>query len=237
MPTIKIAHLYYDLMNLYGENGNVKALTHHLKMQHIEVSTNLLTIEDKIDFNQYDIFYIGSGTKENWEITRQDIIKRKKEIQKAIEKKKFFFLTGNALDLFGENYCTLDNKKLETLNILDFEAVEIDFRIVGDTIAKHREMKEEIIGFQNRFSILKNVQEKELFQLAVGTGYYPKNHLEGIQKETIFGTYLLGPILIRNPHFNEYLIQKILKEKQIKYQKQEEEIERMAYQEYRKIDT
>ena len=35
MPKIKIAHLYYDLMNLYGENANIRALVHFAERQGI----------------------------------------------------------------------------------------------------------------------------------------------------------------------------------------------------------
>ena len=69
MKTIKIAHLYYDLMNLYGENGNVLCLKKYLENQNIAVSVDYLTKDDKIDFNKYDIYYIGSGNDENFLIT------------------------------------------------------------------------------------------------------------------------------------------------------------------------
>jgi len=63
--TIKIAHLYYDLMNLYGESGNVKALKKFIERQGIDVEIHFLTIDDKIDFKKYDFFYLGAGSEEN----------------------------------------------------------------------------------------------------------------------------------------------------------------------------
>ena len=74
METIKIAHLYYDLMNLYGEHGNVLALSHHLEEHKIRVITHYLSIDDDIDFQKYDVFYIGSGSIESFEIVLKDIL-------------------------------------------------------------------------------------------------------------------------------------------------------------------
>ena len=62
MKTIKIAHLYYDLMNLYGENGNVRYLKKKLEDQDVEVKVYFLSVDDEIDFSKYDIYYIGTGS-------------------------------------------------------------------------------------------------------------------------------------------------------------------------------
>ena len=77
METIKIAHLYYDLMNLYGEHGNILALTKHLEAHKIKPIVHYLSLEDEIDFSKYDIFYIGSGNTPNFHLVRKDILKRK----------------------------------------------------------------------------------------------------------------------------------------------------------------
>ena len=65
MKKIKIAHLYYDLMNLYGENGNIRYLVKSLGEQGIDVEVHFLSMEDKIDFKKYDFYYIGMGSEEN----------------------------------------------------------------------------------------------------------------------------------------------------------------------------
>lgn len=233
METIKIAHLYYDLLNLYGENGNVKALMKHLEHNNVKVITHFLTVEDNIDFSKYDIFYIGSGSKENFEIARNDILKRKKDISK-VWKEKLFIVTGNGLDLFGKKYVTLDKEEKKTLEFLDYEAHETDFRIVGETTAQNKHLKKEIIAFQNRFSVLKNIKVPPLFQITSGTGYEPRNMEEGIMLENFIGTYLLGPILIRNPHLTEYIIKCILEKKNIPYQEYKDFYETKAYEEYQK---
>ena len=61
METIKIAHLYYDLMNLYGEHGNILALTKHLEAHKIKTIVHYLSLEDEIDFSKYDILQMNKN--------------------------------------------------------------------------------------------------------------------------------------------------------------------------------
>ena len=85
---IKIAYLYYDLMNLYGEQGNVTALVQALKEQNIEVSLSKLSIEDEIDFENYDVFIMGSGTDNNQKIVLNHLIKYKEQIKENLSSNK-----------------------------------------------------------------------------------------------------------------------------------------------------
>lgn len=232
METIKIAHLYYDLMNLYGENGNVRVLTKHLENQNLKVINDNLTIDDEIDFNKYDIFYIGCGAKDCFELALEDIKKYKKDIKKAIDSNKFFLVTGNALDLFGKYRINLDGVENKCLDILDYDSEEINYRIVGEQVFKFNSLKDQLIGFQNRDTILKNINELHLFEVENGTGYLPGSNYEGIHKNNFYGSYLLGPILARNPHFTEYLVQEILRSRGLNYKKVQDKYETIAYKEY-----
>ena len=62
---MKLLHLYYDLMNLYGEYGNVVVLKKHLEDQGFDVSVDKKTINEEINFEEYDFVYCGSGTEKN----------------------------------------------------------------------------------------------------------------------------------------------------------------------------
>ncbi len=201
MKTIKIAHLYYDLMNYYGEQGNVLALKTAIEYAGFKVNIKTLSVDDEIDFEKYDIFYMGMGTKRNQEIVRKDILKYKDKIENVIDK-KMFIMTGNSYELFGKK---IDDKKC--LGIFNFESRTTD-RIVGEQVLKCDIIKETIIGFQNRFSS-NNIKDDFLFEVIKGTGNDLESKVEGIHKNNFFGTYLLGPILIRNPYFKDALLKYI----------------------------
>ena len=234
METIKIAHLYYDLMNLYGEHGNLLAITHHLEEHKIRVITHTLSLEDEINFENYDLFYIGSGNKEAFERARKHILKYKKEIHKAWNENKFFLITGNAIDLFGKSFNTLEEEEFETLGLLDYESFETNHRIVGEQLYQYKNKKEQIIGFVNRSTILKYVKEPHLFDVIEGNGFVENSIVEGIQTKHFYGTYLLGPLFIRNPYFTEYIVKEILAYKNLPFKPFLENDEIKAYQEYQK---
>ena len=113
--SITIAHLYYDLLNLYGENGNVKIIKQQLEDQGIKVTVKFLTIDDELKFNDYDIVYIGMGTEENQLTCLKHLRKYKKDIEGYYNNNKFFLITGNSIELFGQN---IMEKKTTTKKII-----------------------------------------------------------------------------------------------------------------------
>lgn len=230
--TITILHLYYDLMNLYGENGNIKAIKNYLEQLNIKVKIKFVSINEDIDFSDIDIMYIGSGTEENQLKVLKHLIKYKKEIEKYIKKNKFLLATGNAIELFGKNI-KYQNKSYRALNIFEYTTVINDFRIVDECIYKIESIKEPIIGFTNHYGTIKELNNP-MFKTIKGTGSYPKSKTEGINYLNFYGTYLIGPLLVRNPSLLKYLLNKVIKEKNHDYKikKVNLNLEYKAYENY-----
>lgn len=221
MMKIKIAHLYYDILNLYGENGNVRALKKRFEKAGVNVEIHFLTIKDKIDFNKYDIFYMGMGSEESQALVINDIMKYKKDIKNAIENNKFFFITGNAYEIFGKYIIDFKEEKINTLAIFDYYTKVIDiknisdqgnFRIVGETSGYVDFIKEKVIGFQNRAGFIYE-NNSPLFKIKYGTGNNTQEKTEGFHYKNFYATYLIGPLFIRNPYLTDYFVKKIIKEK------------------------
>lgn len=212
---IKIAHLYYDLMNLYGEVGNVWALQKTFDEQDIDCTIDKLTIGDKINLSKYDIIYIGQGSEENQMIVLNDILKHKETLENAIENNKYVICTGNSYELFGK-YIEKNGKKINCLNIFDYYSKEIDERIKGEQVFDCKLVKEPIIGFQNRQCVMNN-KTNHLFSVINGYAGNYKTKYEGIHYKNFFGTYMIGPLLIRNPHLTNYIVKDILDKKNIGY--------------------
>ena len=96
---MRILHLYPELMNLYGEYGNVLVLKKHLEDQGLEVTIDRKDVEESIDFDRYDMIYMGSGTEKNQLIALKDLLKYKYYFKKAVDDGKVILFTGNAMDL------------------------------------------------------------------------------------------------------------------------------------------
>ena len=201
-----IAYLYHDLLNLYGDVGNIMALKYHLEEQKIDVTIKYLSVNDKKYFNKYDLVYIGSGTDKNLLIALEDLKNYKNDIKKYIDNNKFILATGNSFELFGK-YIRIKSNVIKTLNIFNY-FVEYDYdlkdRIVKDVNYKCNLINKNIIGFENHPGYL-NSKEEHLFED------------EGVKKNNFYGSYVIGPLLVRNPEFCKYFIKDLIHNKDSKY--------------------
>ncbi len=227
MKTIRVAHLYYDLMNLYGDNGNIRALVKQLEYQGLKVVVDFLSLEDIIDFAKYDICYIGSGTAENAKLVLDSLISNKESLQDYVKSNKYLIVTGDTVAIFGKKFIYQDNE-YEGLDIAPYVGRQIEFRIIGEQFYTSDVINKDIIGMQNRETVIDNYEEG-IFKVDVGTGFKPKMKVEGIRVNNFIGTYLLGPLLVRNPYLTEYLIKDILNNYGMKYKKIKEDISYTAY--------
>jgi len=212
--------MYFDLLNLYGENANVRALVKSLENHGQKVRVDFKSIEDNIKINDYDFIYLGSGLDEAIELVKKDLKKYKKDLKKYINDNKYILVTGNAIDALED--------------ILNYKVKKIDFRIVGEQVFTFNGLDKLVIGFQNRNSVIYDIKEDSLFEVYKGCGYDPSSKNEGIRKNNLYATYLLGPILVRNPYLLEYFIKNLLESKNIKYTKIKKDVSYVAYEEYLK---
>ena len=235
---IKLLHLYYDLLNLYGENANTRCIVHSLELNDIKVKVDLKSINDKIDFNEYDIVYIGQGSEDNLLLALKDILKRKKELERFIENDKCLILTGNSMDLFGK-YIQINNDKINTLGIFNYHTTFINEstfknasadRIVGEVRGSTKLIDETIIGFQNRCDLNYNIKTP-LFKLDEKFSNDLTNKNEGFTYKNVYATHIIGPLLIRNPYLTDYILKKVCESKKIKY-KVSDELSIKAYKKY-----
>lgn len=208
---ITIGYLYHDLLNLYGETGNIKALKYHLEEQGIETKIKYMSINDKKELDDVDIIYIGSGTEENMLVALDDLKKDKKSIEKYIKDKKFILSTGNSVELFG-NYI-VSNKKIKTLGLFDY-VVMYQKRIVKDVKIKTNIIDEKIVGFENHNGKILTYDD------------------DIIKIDNYYGTYIIGPILVRNPNFCSFLIRELIlnKDPNFKFKDENYELDIKAYE-------
>ena len=196
---MKIAYLYYDFLNLYGESGNIKIISNILKYNKVKHEILYLSLDDELEFDKYDLVYIGSGTEDNLLIALKHLSKYKNDIKKYIEDNKFMLVTGNSVDMFGKK---IDDNK--ALNIFDYE--------VSKGIRKKEEVyHNKILGFINNNSYNNKYCDTDI-----------------IRHNNFYGTYILGPILVRNPHLVKQFLNN-LTNKKLKY---DLKLETKAYNEF-----
>lgn len=221
---INVLHLYYDLLNLYGENANTRCIIHNLELNNIKVKIHYKSISDKFSLEDYDIVYIGEGSEDNLLCALDDIKRLKKQFKDYIECNKMLILTGNAMDLFGK-YIEVNEEKKQALGIFDYHTKFISEstfknasadRIVGEVHASCKLIDEKIIGFQNRCDLNYGIKSN-LFKTDVKYSNDGENTKEGFTYKNVYATHIIGPLLIRNPYFTDYLLKELCKNKKLKY--------------------
>ena len=200
---MKILHFFPDLMNLYGDYGNLVVLRKHLEDQGFEVSVEAKEVGDDIKVADYDMLYMGSGTERNLMIALREIRKYRSELRIFIEEGKPVLFTGNAMELFGKKIDEEDG-----LGFLPFTVKQTKERYTGDVIVKSEEFGE-VVGFINKCSIIENGENDKLFDYIFKDNNLNDNDYEGYRYQNLIGTHLIGPVLVKNPGMMEWLVREL----------------------------
>lgn len=203
---MKILHLYYNLMNLYGEYGNICAVERMLQKSNVECEVVKADLNDNVNFNEYDFIYIGSGTENNQKKALDDFIKYREQLKAYMESNKTILMTGNSFEMLGKTITDSKGKIYNAMGIFDFTTVEQDAkRITGDAVFTADFTDKPLVGFINKCSEIDGI-ENTLFNVKMGIGNNSKVQKEGLHFSNLFATHLTGPILIKNPYFLEYIV-------------------------------
>lgn len=218
MKEIKILYLYPDILDLYGDIGNIRVLKYRLEKRGIQPLIDTYSIGDKApDFSSYDIVFSGGGADNEQKILSEDLIKYKENIKKAVETGVFFLLICGSYQLFGKYYKGVEGNIIPGLEIFDYYTKAITDRskrcignIVIQTVLGDLETK--IIGFENHGGQTYDV-DGAFGNVLYGNGNKFNDLNEGFMKKNVIATYLHGPLLSKNPELADYIIKYALKRK------------------------
>ena len=218
MKEIKILYLYPDMLELYGDYGNIQVLRYRLEKRGFQCIVDKYSIGDEMpDFKNYDIIFAGGGADNEQSILSEDLIKYKDELKEAENEGVFFLLICGAYQLFGKYYKGVEGNIIPGLEIFPYYTEAIADRkkrcignIVLDVTLNGKETK--VIGFENHGGQTYNITTpfgKVLF----GNGNKFGDTQEGFFKTNVIATYLHGPLLSKNPELTDYIIKYCLDRK------------------------
>ena len=199
---MRIIHLFADLCNLYGDYGNVCALTRALENKGPSVEVEYQSIDDTIDISGADFVFIGSATERNQKVALEYLQDYKDNIKAAIDNGTVILATGNSFEMFGQSVTDCDGVKYDGLALFPYETTEGKERIVTDSLCGTSLCGGDIIGFVNKASLTTGVTSP-LFDVKQGSGNVKDEIKEGVHYGNFYGTHLIGPVLIRNPQLCE----------------------------------
>ncbi len=225
----KILYLYYDFMNLYGDNGNVRIMEKRLKDQGFDVEIVKKTVtDDDISFDGFDLIYCGSGTESRRAAATRHLKQFENEFKSAVESGTPVLFTGNSWGMLGNSITSVTGEKEEGLGLFGFDIKEeIKTRFIGDAVETAEGFADPFVGFINKCDEIGNFDDY-MFSIKKTIGQIPFAK-DGVRKGNLFGISLIGPVLVKNPFYAKYLTKLITEKRKMSYRETEYPYEEKGY--------
>lgn len=210
---ISIAHLYPELLNLYGDIGNIITLKKRCEWRGIDVEFDEIHYGDNI--KEHDLYFIGGGQDKQQEDVAEELFKHKWFLMRERDKGAVFLGICGGYQLFGHYYQPHDKDKLKGISLMDAYTVAGSTRFIGNVTAETDFLNPQtLVGFENHSGLTYlEGDTKPLAKIITGNGNNGEDGFEGGRYKNVFGTYLHGSFLPKNPHFADYLIELALEKR------------------------
>lgn len=211
---LKIYHMYPDLLNLYGDLGNVTCLRQRCQWRGIDVEVVGFSMNHEAPLADGDLFFIGGGSDRGQNIVYSHLTKYTRIMGDLIEDGAPVLAICGGYQLLGEKYIDADGNDVPGLGIFDYHTRSEEGRLIGNIIIKNGLglSPETLVGFENHGGRTYH-DHQALGKVLVGYGNNGKDQEEGMVYKNCIGTYLHGPLLPKNPHLADHLILKALERK------------------------
>lgn len=214
MPSVRddvkpltIVHLFPELLNLYGDGGNVIALTRRLQWRGLPVEVREIGMGDAMDFSQADIVFIGGGADREQMIVKDAMVARKSELSAYVADDGVLLAVCGGYQFLGHSYA-MDDVVVEGLGVIDMETVRGEGRLIGNAVIQSDICDAPIVGFENHGGRTTLGPDAKPLGRVLGKtfGNNGEDGFEGVHQGNLIGTYLHGPLLPKNPQVADYLI-------------------------------
>lgn len=209
---LTIGHLYPDLLNLYGDRGNIACLMKRCQWRGIEAQTVEFESEDSVDFAVLDIVLLGGGSDREQMLVCEKLKKIRQNFQKYVESGGVVLAVCGGYQLLGKYYKTREGT-IEGLSLVDLYTEQGESRLIDNIVLESPLCKMPVVGFENHGGRTYIQGNQPFGKVLYGAGNDGKSGYEGVVYKNVIGTYLHGPLLPKNPQICDYLIQKALERK------------------------
>lgn len=207
---LTIVHLYPSELNTYGDSGNVSILVARAKWRGFEPEVVRVGIGQPFDFSRADIVLAGGGQDRAQTLVARDLVRRSKSLHRAADEGVVMLAVCGSYQLFGHRFVTLDGEVIPGIGIFDTETVGSHQRMIGNIVVDSAYGR--LIGFENHSGkTALGVGQEPLGRVVKGFGNDPTSGKEGAVYRNVFGTYLHGPLLSKNPSFADLLLLRALR--------------------------
>ncbi len=200
---LRICHLYPDVLNLYGDMGNVICMKKRLEWRGIKAAVTPVPIGTSDSLTDYDLFFLGGGQDFEQEVLLDDIHSGKgKCICSAVEDGLPILAICGGYQVLGSHYINHAGLRCDFLGAIDFYTESGNKRLIGDYAFSCDELPGvgTVVAFENHSGrTYLGAGSKPLGRVLRGSGNNGADGTEGVHYKNVFGSYGHGPLLPKNP--------------------------------------
>lgn len=212
---IKVCHLYGNLLNTYGDNGNLLILNYYAKKMNLDFSVEIVSIYEPFDPTKYDFVFFGGGQDYEQVIVSRDIQTKKQALTDYIENDGVMLAICGGFQLLGDYYIGAKGEKIQGIHALPHYTLSQDNqRFIGEVEIYNEEFDETYYGFENHNGMtFLGENELPLGIVKKGYGNNGKDLTEGVLYKNVIGSYFHGPLLARNENLAQRILKMIIEQK------------------------
>lgn len=211
--------MYPDLMNLYGDRGNLLCLEKRLSWYGHQGEIEPINLNDQLDFRQIDMLFIGGGSDREQGLVYNDLLLKGDKLMQEIENGLPVLAICGAYQLLGKYYKSYDGNIMDGLGFFDLYTQGIKERLIGNILLESEidGQKTTVVGFENHGgrTYLSDKKLQPFGTVIKGHGNNGEDDGEGLKYKNLIGTYLHGPLLPKNPAIADFFIRAMAQRKGI----------------------
>ena len=208
---IVIAHMFPDLLNLYGDGGNVRILSERLAWRGIPVQVKRVEYGESVDLGDVDLVFLGGGPDREQKLASTELMRMKDELAAYVKEDGPVLAICGGYQILGKTWL-LGDEEVPGLDIVGIETRRpgtsadrlIDNIVLSSPLATHP-----VVGYENhagRTYLVEGVKPFGAVVSSVGHGNNDADKADGALYLKVLGTYLHGPLLSKNPEIADWLL-------------------------------
>jgi lipid II isoglutaminyl synthase (glutamine-hydrolysing) len=218
--TFIVGWLYPDLMNIYGDRGNILTLLKRAEWRGFDARLVELGRGTTEHMDEVDLFFFGGGQDREQALVYEDLLESKQPpLERAVDSGASVLAVCGGYQLLGHYYQTGDGERFPGIGMIDVRTEAGKRRFIGDVIVE-TDLADirpaTLVGFENHSGrTFLGPKAIPLGRVRMGFGNNGEDHTEGSVQGNVLGTYLHGSLLPKNPHLADHLIRASLRRRGI----------------------
>jgi hypothetical protein len=204
---LSVGHLYPDHLNIYADRGNLAVLAARAQARGHELEVRSIGPGQAVPAGEIDLFYVGGGQDREQELVAGDLVGKAQTLHEAVEGGAAFLAVCGGYQLLGRFYRDRAGVELPGIGLLPLHTIAGERRMIGDVLLECEWAGRTLAGFENHAGRTRlDEGAQPLGRVLAGFGNDGESGYEGCRSGRIYGTYLHGPLLPRNPWFADRLL-------------------------------